>query len=154
MNETFNERYTSTAAVAVCWGVGWWCLAGGVSAQGAVCSVCPGGGGGVSGRHPILWTEFLTHACENITFPQLRLRTVIHLCADDWIAERTMIASNDIGITETNKHSRTHGNCVEINRVVVAGIGRYAMKAITYKSCQECINVCWILEESRRLFSL
>ena len=21
------------------------------------------------------WTEFLTHACENITFPQLRLRT-------------------------------------------------------------------------------
>ena len=24
-----------------------------------------------------LWTEFLTHACENITFPQLRLRTVI-----------------------------------------------------------------------------
>ena len=24
-----------------------------------------------------LWTEFLTHACENITFPQLRLRTVM-----------------------------------------------------------------------------
>ena len=24
-----------------------------------------------------LWTEFLTNACENITFPQLRLRTVI-----------------------------------------------------------------------------
>ena len=24
-----------------------------------------------------LWTEFLTHACENITFPQLHLRTVI-----------------------------------------------------------------------------
>ena len=23
-----------------------------------------------------LWTEFLTHACENITFPQLLLRTV------------------------------------------------------------------------------
>ena len=23
-----------------------------------------------------LWTEFLTSACENITFPQLRLRTV------------------------------------------------------------------------------
>ena len=26
---------------------------------------------------PPLWTEFLTHTCENITFPQLRLRTVI-----------------------------------------------------------------------------
>ena len=26
---------------------------------------------------PPLWTEFLTHACENITFPQLLLRTVI-----------------------------------------------------------------------------
>ena len=25
---------------------------------------------------PRLWTEFLTHAFENITFPQLRLRTV------------------------------------------------------------------------------
>ena len=27
--------------------------------------------------HAPLWTEFLTHACENITFPQLLLRTVI-----------------------------------------------------------------------------
>ena len=25
-----------------------------------------------------LWTDFLTHACENITFPQLLLRTVIN----------------------------------------------------------------------------
>ena len=43
--------------------------------------VCLGGGGvypGGSGRHPLLWTEFLTHACENITFPQLPLRTVIN----------------------------------------------------------------------------
>ena len=30
------------------------------------CHTCP----------PHLWTEFLTHACENITFPQLLLRTV------------------------------------------------------------------------------
>ena len=39
--------------------------------------VCPGGvclGGGV---HLPPLTEFLTHACENITFPQLRLRRVI-----------------------------------------------------------------------------
>ena len=28
------------------------------------------------GYTPLLWTEFLTHACENITFPQLLLRTV------------------------------------------------------------------------------
>ena len=28
--------------------------------------------------HAPLWTEFLTHACENITFPQFRLRTVIN----------------------------------------------------------------------------
>ena len=27
--------------------------------------------------HRPLWTEFLTHACENITFPQLLLRTVM-----------------------------------------------------------------------------
>ena len=37
--------------------------------------VCLQGGGGGSVHHP-LWTEFLTHACENITFPQLLLRTV------------------------------------------------------------------------------
>ena len=30
------------------------------------------------GVHP-LWTEFLTHTCENITFPQLRLRTVMKI---------------------------------------------------------------------------
>ena len=38
--------------------------------------VCPGSvcQGGV--HLPPLWTEFLTHTCENITFPQLRLRTV------------------------------------------------------------------------------
>ena len=28
--------------------------------------------------HPS-WTEFLTHTCENITFPQLRLQTVINI---------------------------------------------------------------------------
>ena len=38
------------------------------------------------GRHPPprpLWTEFLTHACENITFPQLLLWTVKIRPADD-----------------------------------------------------------------------
>ena len=30
---------------------------------------------GLRGRHP-MWTEFLTHTCENITFPQLCLRMV------------------------------------------------------------------------------
>ena len=55
--------------------------------QGSVCPAgcLPGMGGmsawGVSawqgGVHlPPLWTEFLTQTCENITFPQLRLRTV------------------------------------------------------------------------------
>ena len=54
---------------------------GGVCAQGGV---CPGGclPGGSAQRDVCLGgvytprTEFLTHACENITFPQLRLRTV------------------------------------------------------------------------------
>ena len=58
----------------------------GVSAQGGVCQgvcvcqggvclgrgVCPGGGC----TPPPLWTEFLTHACENITFPRLRTATI------------------------------------------------------------------------------
>ena len=42
--------------------------------------VCLGGVciGGVclGGVHLPPWTEFLTHACENITFPQLLFRTV------------------------------------------------------------------------------
>ena len=63
------------------------CVSRGVSAQEGVCvqgrCVCPRGGvcpgqvclpGGCT--PPPLWTEFLTHACENITFPQLLLRTV------------------------------------------------------------------------------
>ena len=43
----------------------------------AVCGVCVGGGS-VCGIHTPLppWTEFLTHACENITFPQLLLQSV------------------------------------------------------------------------------
>ena len=51
----------SSAAVAVC--------LGGVSAWERVFAR-----GGV---HNPLWTEFLTHACENITLPQLRCGTVI-----------------------------------------------------------------------------
>ena len=67
-------------------------LVGGVRPAGCLGGCLPGGsvclGGvypgvvylGVSsqgrGVHP-LWTEFLTHSCENITFPQLRLRVVI-----------------------------------------------------------------------------
>ena len=48
------------------------CLAGG-SAKGNVCLVGCLSGGDV---HLPPWTEFLTHACENITFPQLRLQMV------------------------------------------------------------------------------
>ena len=83
------------------WGVSaqWVCLPRWVSAQGVgargclpmgclpwvvVCLVdwvCPGGAylWSVCQRGVYLspFTEFLTHTCENITFPQLRLRTVI-----------------------------------------------------------------------------
>ena len=54
--------------------------AGGVSTQrGSACGVSAWGGGVCpEGVHLTpLWTEFLTHACENIIFPQLRLRKVI-----------------------------------------------------------------------------
>ena len=65
------------------------CLRGGMSARGASAK----GGclpGGVHLPH-LLRTEFLTHACENITFPQLRLRTVINfLIPDNLIQEYTM----------------------------------------------------------------
>ena len=53
------------------------CL-GGVSGQGGG-GVSAGGGGDCLGDGPYtspLWTKFLTHACENVTFPLLRLRTV------------------------------------------------------------------------------
>ena len=84
------------AAVAVCWDVcpGSVCLGRGICPLVGVClggGGCAGGicmgcvcSGGVSApvhagiQTPLLWTEFLTHACENITFLQLRLRTVIN----------------------------------------------------------------------------
>ena len=46
------------------------CLSKGVSPQQGCLPI-------LSGGVPPLWTKFLTHACENITFPQLRLRMVI-----------------------------------------------------------------------------
>ena len=57
---------------------------GGVCAQGCLPRGCLPRGclpGGVyipacNGADEPPWTEFLTHACENITFPQLLLRTV------------------------------------------------------------------------------
>ena len=67
-----------SAAVAVSWGV----------CPGGVCLVFPGDGVWPGGCLPSLlgkgcvwqtpptWTEFLTDDCENITFPQPRLRTV------------------------------------------------------------------------------
>ena len=49
------------------------CLPRGISAQGVSAWGCT----------PLpLGTEFLTHACENITFPQLLLRTVTSLSSD------------------------------------------------------------------------
>ena len=50
-----------SASVAVCWGE--W--------EGGVCTAL--------GQAPLpLWTEWLTDGCKNITFPQLRLRTVMN----------------------------------------------------------------------------
>ena len=70
-----------SAGVAVCLGssLPGECLSRRVSAQEGVCPevVCLGGGVCLGMYISLLWTEFLTHACENITFPQLRLRTVI-----------------------------------------------------------------------------
>ena len=61
--------------VGVCLGG---CLSRGVSARGCLPTLSEGvsaQGGECLADNP-LWTEFLTHACENITFPQLRLWTV------------------------------------------------------------------------------
>ena len=55
----------------------WGCLLMGMSAHGGVClgGVYPGGC--LPGEvYTSPWTEFLTHTCENMTFPQLRLRRV------------------------------------------------------------------------------
>ena len=62
----------SARGVSACWGGVSACW-GGVSA-GEYLPARVVSGKGVSGSP--LWTELLTHACENITFPQLRLRTI------------------------------------------------------------------------------
>ena len=55
----------------VCQGGG--CLPGGVAYLGWVYTIPPRH----RGRHPPPWAEFLTHTCENVTFPQQQLRMVI-----------------------------------------------------------------------------
>ena len=51
---------------------------GGVCLVGGGVACLPGGGGLSRGVYTSpLWTEFLTRACENITFRQLPLQTVI-----------------------------------------------------------------------------
>ena len=53
------------------------CLPRGVSAQGVLLGgFCPGGciPACTEADTPTLWTEFLTHASENITLPQLHCR--------------------------------------------------------------------------------
>ena len=53
------------------------CLPRGVCPGVSVGGCLPRGRGVcLEGVHPPLWTEFLTHTCESIIFPQLRLRTV------------------------------------------------------------------------------
>ena len=86
--ECIPEGCVPSAAVAFS-GAGCVCLGNvcpGVSAQRGVClgGVSPWGlclplGDGRRGIYtsPSLWTEFLTHACDNITFPQILFRTVI-----------------------------------------------------------------------------
>ena len=85
----YSGRLGGGEGVGVCPGgvSAWGCLPRGVCVSVCLGSICPGGwvclSGGVCpsmqwGRHHPRppWTEFLTHACKNITFPQL-LRTVI-----------------------------------------------------------------------------
>ena len=91
---SFKTRmHSSRMRTVSCGGLlkrGWWCLPGGSVCLGgrggfSLGECLPGGGGGVClGVYPAcneadtpLGTEFLTHACGKITFPQLLLRTVI-----------------------------------------------------------------------------
>ena len=62
------------------------CVCSGLCPRGCVRGVCPGDCVPAPGpeahiprprsRHPPLWTERMTHACEIVTFPQLLLRVV------------------------------------------------------------------------------
>ena len=81
-------------------GVG--CLPGGCLPRGCLPGECIPACNGAD--TPLLqpWTEFLTHACENITFPQLLLQTVKITCC-----ERLSI--------------RPHFHCSFLNRFLLPG---------------------------------
>ena len=65
--------YGGVSAQRVCLPRGCVCP-GGVSAQSVSTRGClPGGGQRNAGIYTSLWTEYLTHTCENVTFPQLLL---------------------------------------------------------------------------------
>ena len=69
------------------------CVPSAAVAVGGV-SACPGGVCPVhAGIHPPKWTEFLTHACENITFPQLLLRTVI-ICVTILVSQTKILPAS------------------------------------------------------------
>ena len=60
-----------------------WCVSRGCLPRGG--GVCPGGCLPRVGVPPTPlppWTEFLAHACENITFPQLLLQTATRACVN------------------------------------------------------------------------
>ena len=81
-NKTKARMHSSrmrTVSCNGCLGGAWGCVCvpRGLSGQGGFLAwgVYPLG---PRGKHSPLWTEFLTHACENITFSQLLLPTVIN----------------------------------------------------------------------------
>ena len=83
-----SSRYVPSAAVAIGGGGGgsaqWGCQLRVICLGQGVCQ-----GGCIPAFNgadtPRLWIEFLTHTCENITFPQLLLRTVIISSSCDWL---------------------------------------------------------------------
>ena len=96
--------------------------------------VCTGGSAPGGVRLP-LWTEFLTYACENITFPQLLLRTVT---TQKWCMKNQVNEIITKDCTE-NMNMKSHW-FVETYDAVVA-VGAFSTTHITDVALPEILRI-------------
>ena len=65
--------------------------------------------------HALLWTEFLTHTCEDITFPQLLLRTVIIIIKESTVGHQGGYARRFKNNTSITSCWQNDWRCLDLN---------------------------------------
>ena len=91
--------------------------------------VCPGG------VHLPPWTEFLTHACENITFPQLLLREVMTDTCENITLPQTLFAGGNNAAIANGQCEQTLGYWITFWHM-----GHFELHWKNKNKCQLCFK--------------